>query len=727
MNPAARIDESAQPESRLEWWFFHGRYCGPRTAARHFMVSLFRFQIPQTAGSPATAFSALISTLDPESGRQWTSTRVDHKILDALERPGDGRDVDPFAAAVVLDEVRRFGLPREFHCPPGEPSLQSSPLCFVWADLALQVHAPGILLRFHDPATLSPVTLELSPVVPRLEIDVSAVGEPGEAMNYVSYPVLALEGSVAGQPIQGDAWFDHQWGGCAWVQDAARPPRPRGWDWLGFRLDDGACSVVMSHWDAVSGQEFARHLTLRTAGGEILITREFQWVPTRWWTSTATRVTHPVAWTLRIPQWDAELVFEPLAENQEIRVFGSLRAIWEGAGRLHGHLYGHPVEGTARLEGQGRGYLFDTAGYLRAWAGMVDRELARFLPRNIEEPDLCRFAGPPAWVYEPDSYTSVLSRPLWDLMERDGKRWRAVLSFLLLDALGRDPEPLLDVGFVLPELLHNASLIIDDIQDDSTLRRGHPSIHARYGVDIAISAANTAYFLPMLVVLDHPVLTREEKQGLCEAYQRQLVRAHLGQSFDLYLTHNLSSARLDTWMADSIGPKILQMYALKTAAPVEGLAEAAALLAGASPQVRHAAVRFARSFGLAFQLIDDVKNFSEAPGWGKQRGEDLASGKLTYLILRALELLAPPERACLREILCRPELRHDPAGLRHGIDLVVRSGACEALHREARASVAPEWEAFSRLVPPSSSKSELRMLWEALIEQSIGKQTPLES
>jgi geranylgeranyl pyrophosphate synthase len=270
--------------------------------------------------------------------------------------------------------------------------------------------------------------------------------------------------------------------------------------------------------------------------------------------------------------------------------------------------------------------------------------------------------------------------------------------------------------FVLPELLHNASLIIDDIQDDSALRRGQEAIHRRYGLKVAISAANTAYFLPLLLVLDHAALTAAEKQAICEAYQRQMVRAHLGQSLDIFWSDTLSAAQLEGWMADSIGPKILQMYALKTAAPIEGLAETALVLAGVGPEVRQPVVRFARSMGLAFQLIDDIENFSSSPGWGKQRGEDLRAGKLTYLILRALERLAPPDRGFLRDVLCQPDRRRDAEVLNRGIELVMHSGACQQVREEARALVAPAWEALSLRVPPSSSKTELRFLWESLME-----------
>ncbi len=719
--PLLPFDEPSQPDCKIEWWFFHGRFSGEQVEERYFMASLFRTLLPDRNGPSADAFSALISVLDPATGRQSASSRVDRSLVEALSRP----DADGDAVAA---ELRRYGLPREFECPQAQPSLSRDPLCLHWGDLRLDGQPHGLRLALDEPGTGRPLVFELIPAAPRLVLDAAGtVGEPEEAMQYATWPVMRLRGAAGDLNIAGEGWFDHQWGGQAWFRSQDSPPRARGWDWLGFRLDDGSQGVLMTHWDAGSGRETARHVTLRDPSGRIQVCHSFEWTPLRWWTSVGTRITHPVECRLRVPEWNLELVFAPLADDQEIRVLGPLRAIWEGAGRVRGSMRGRPVEGSARLENQGRGYLSGVSAYLRGWAGLVDRELLRFLPKAMQESDIRRYAGPPAWLHEPSSYTSTLARPLWDLMDRDGKRWRAVFSFLLSDALGRDPKPLLDVVFVLPELLHSASLIIDDIQDDSALRRGQETIHRRYGLDIAISAANTAYFLPLLLVLDHAVLTAAEKQAICETYQRQLVRAHLGQSLDIFWTHSLSAPQLECWMADSIGPKILQMYALKTAAPVEGLAEAAALLAGIGPAARQAVVGFARSMGLAFQLIDDIKNFSGSPGWGKQRGEDLRAGKLTYLILRALEMLAPPDRRCLRDILCQPDRRRDPDVLNRGIELVMRSGACEQVREQARTLVATAWEALSLHVPPSSSKTELRFLWESLVDPSVEDREPLQS
>ncbi|MBI3678733.1 MAG: polyprenyl synthetase family protein [Proteobacteria bacterium] len=722
------IDICARLKSKIEWWFVHGRYSGTSIDQQFFMVSIFRAEIPDANGRPISAYSALISVLDARTGVQHSSSSVDRAALRAIEEPDTARKIDPFTPSVVLDEFRRFGLPREFECPQTPPLLRSAPFDFQWADLKLASDGEDIQLQFDRPGTGVPLRFNLKARSPKLTIDSArSVGEPEEAMHYVTYPQMSLTGCSAGDEVRGEAWLDHQWGGKAWLQSGESSPQVRGWDWLGCVLDDGSTWVLGSHWNVRTREELARHLTVRDAKGRTRAIPLFEWLPTRWWTSPATRVSHPVAWRLRVSALDADLVFTPFADNQEVRVFTPQRAIWEGAGRLHGTVGGKAVHGFARLESQGRGYVFASSDYLRGWTTLVDEQLLKFLPRTIEREHLQLYSNAKAGIGDTAAHTTMLARPLWDLMDRDGKRWRAVLAYLLLDTLGRDPEPLRDLIFTVPELLHNASLIIDDIQDDSSIRRGHEAIHRRYGLGAAISAANTVYFLPLLKVIDHPVLTKDEKQAILEAYTRQLVRAHLGQSMDLYWSQELSVAHLDAWMAQSFPKKILEMYALKTGAPVEGVAQLASLLSGVDRSTENAAVAFAQAFGLAFQLVDDVNNFSESPAWGKRQGEDLHAGKPTYLIVSALEMLGARDQARLRDILCRRELREDPATLAEGIALVIGSGSRERVRQEARDLVVPAWEALSRQVAASSAKAELRFLWESLLGLSYPNQVPVNS
>jgi len=699
----------------VEWWFVHGRLQGKGFRRRYFMVSLFRVRVPGARRGPKPdVFAALISVFDPASGRQRVASLIDRRILGEFAAAPASFKLDPFCPAPVLDELRSYGLPREFEMPDTEPELTPSPFSCRWGDLIFTVKGDCLKLTFPEPGGRLKFRLRLKPQSPRLAV--ISEGEADQSMRIATWPRMQLQGSAGSVPVHGEAWFDHQYGSELWFRTRDSAPRALGWDWIGFNLNDGSSWVVLRRWDAATRTESHRSLIVRQADGTVFRPKSFAWTPVRWWKSTATRAEYPVEWHLEVPDLDTCLDFLPYSDNQEIRVFGSIRAIWEGAGIMQGTSRGKTVAGEARLEGQGYGYILGARDYLSQWAGPVDEELARLLPRQSDSSHLAAVTRGAAAGYEPSAYGNMLARPLWDLMDRDGKRWRGIFACLMLEAFGADSSVYRSVLFAWPELLHNASLIIDDLQDGSPTRRGAETIHLRYGTDVAVGAANTAYFLSLFPVLNHPRLTAKQKLALCTIYQRLMLCAHLGQSQDIFWTRHLTEDCLRDWMRDSMACHIRQMYLLKTAGPVEGLAEVTALIAGAKKRTRDAAMAFARAFGLAYQMIDDINDFSAPPRWGKQRGEDLAGGKVTYLIFRALELLPARDRNRLRTILCRPDLRLSPDIREEGIRLVMRSGACEKVRREARNLVEAAWQEYSRWVPPSAPKTELRLLWEGLLD-----------
>jgi geranylgeranyl pyrophosphate synthase len=268
----------------------------------------------------------------------------------------------------------------------------------------------------------------------------------------------------------------------------------------------------------------------------------------------------------------------------------------------------------------------------------------------------------------------------------------------------------------LAELAHSGSLIIDDIQDHSLLRRGGTCIHARYGKAVAISVANTLYFLSFHHLFGHPHLTRSQQLEIHEIIIKQFTRAHFGQALDLYWTRNLTNENLDQWMNDSLESKIFQMYQLKTAAPLEGLAEAAAVIADADDDVRRACIRFARSMGIAFQIVDDINNFSTSKQWRKKSGEDISEGKVTYVIVNVLKSLEDSDRERFMTILTNKMLRKEDALLGEAVDLVERSGVLEKCRRQAKEMVETEWRGLERLLAPSEPKIFIQTMVHSLLK-----------
>ena len=99
-------------------------------------------------------------------------------------------------------------------------------------------------------------------------------------------------------------------------------------------------------------------------------------------------------------------------------------------------------------------------------------------------------------------------------------------------------------------------------------------------------------------------------------------------------------------------------------------AEICAVIAGAADDARLACMSFGRVFGVAYQIMDDVRNFSRSPNWTKECGEDIAEGKLTFVIVRALKQSSPRDSERLRELLCSKSERRSTDGLADGIRII---------------------------------------------------------
>lgn len=345
----------------------------------------------------------------------------------------------------------------------------------------------------------------------------------------------------------------------------------------------------------------------------------------------------------------------------------------------------------------------------------VDRCVASFFPRRLKPADLRRYLGR-GWEGGPASaHTRMLSRPVWDLMSRRGKRWRPIFGRLLLESLGAPWPPFRDLMTVIPELNHTGSLIIDDIEDNSPLRRGGPAIHLRYGLGPSINAANTVYFLPYRLIHENRRLQEEQKSELYRIMLDQMVRSHFGQSLDLFWSERVRSTKNSGIPSGLTAGEILGIYELKTAAGIAGLAEYAAVLARAPAPRRRACVNFSRRFATAFQIADDVLGLAAGPDWRKQPGEDLAEGKITYVVFRALEKLSTLDRRRLFRILKTPPARRKKNSLREGMELVGSSGALEICRREALEMAENGWRKFRRAVADSRPRRELRRLCDALL------------
>jgi len=242
-----------------------------------------------------------------------------------------------------------------------------------------------------------------------------------------------------------------------------------------------------------------------------------------------------------------------------------------------------------------------------------------------------------------------------------GKRLRARLALTACEALGGASRHGIAFGAAV-ELLHNATLVHDDVQDGDTFRRGAPTLWAAHGTAQAINAGDFLLMLPYLAVAEVP---GHLQGGLCRALAHHAIRTVRGQMAELDL---LPEERLG-WRdyTEAIAGKTGALIGL----PVCG----AALISGASwPYAQRLSLAFER-LGVLFQLQDDVLDLYGDKGRA-QVGCDLFEGKVSALVVAHLER-HPQDRERLLGLLRAPRVSTRPEDVRATIVAFRQSGALE--------------------------------------------------
>lgn len=353
----------------------------------------------------------------------------------------------------------------------------------------------------------------------------------------------------------------------------------------------------------------------------------------------------------------------------------------------------------------------DIVSVLKEKKPEIDAAVERIIPRKFDEKKITFVCEKPRYEYDIETATEVLSKPIWNLLDRGGKRWRPALFLLVYEAVsGRKPPAEVQDVSALCEVVHNGSLVVDDIEDDSQLRRGKPCLHKLYGVDVAVNAGNAMYYLPLLsIIRNKNKFSSELREKAFEIYAQELINIHFGQGFDIW------------WHKGKKQPsekQYLQMCAYKTGTLARLSAKLGALFGGGSEEQMENLGLFAEALGLAFQISDDILNLvGEKFGELKGVGEDIHEGKRTLLVIRALEKLPPKEGSRLREIL--DSHPNDQKTIDEAIELIKKTGAIDYAREFARKLVHEGWKSADKSLKESWAKSVLKALADYTIERKI--------
>lgn len=220
----------------------------------------------------------------------------------------------------------------------------------------------------------------------------------------------------------------------------------------------------------------------------------------------------------------------------------------------------------------------------------------------------------PSSLYEPASF--ILSNP--------GKRLRPVLVLFSAKAAGGSFDKAYNAALSV-EMLHNFTLVHDDIMDNADKRRGRPTLHVKYDLSTAILAGD------VLLAVAYEYLRRDlngTAAAVVESFTRGLVEVCEGQSLDKEFEVR-RTVSLNEYM---------MMIQKKTAALSKMCCEMGGLLAGGNESTVTALSNYGNNLGLAFQIQDDILDIlADEETLGKPVGGDLIEGKKTFLFLNALE------------------------------------------------------------------------------------------
>lgn len=296
-----------------------------------------------------------------------------------------------------------------------------------------------------------------------------------------------------------------------------------------------------------------------------------------------------------------------------------------------------------------------------------------------------------------DGSRSPLDASLAQLIAAGGKRIRPRLALLTGALLAARPAPLLYLAAAI-EMLHTATLIHDDLVDGASLRRGVETLNARESAAASVLVGDFAFTRAARLVL------ATESLSAIDMFTAAMATIVDGELTQLARPRGISNQEeYFSW----IGAKTAALFELSTGAP--------ALLSQADVEAASSACRFGYAIGMAFQIMDDVLDFTgNAARLGKPSGQDLRQGILTLPALIYLE--AHPDDPSLHLLINRQRLPE--AELAQLVDSIRQSGSIEGAVEIAHGYVCEGLDALDQL-PDGSERPALEKIARSIIDKNL--------
>jgi geranylgeranyl diphosphate synthase, type II len=321
---------------------------------------------------------------------------------------------------------------------------------------------------------------------------------------------------------------------------------------------------------------------------------------------------------------------------------------------------------------------------------MVDRSLASLAKRGepVDLRDACRY-----------------------VLTGGGKRVRSALVLLSCEAVGGNIRDAVAAGAAV-EIMHNFTLVHDDIMDNAPRRRGKPTVHVKWSMNTALLVGDVLLALAYASLLK----TRKGNIGaLVDIFTRGVIEVCEGQALDLAFEHRPSVTVSDYF----------RMIERKTGRLITTSTHVGGLIGGGTPAQIAALRRFGHYLGRAFQIQDDLLDVvAVEQEFGKAIGGDIVEGKKTFLLLRTRERASPADRRMIDDTIRRAKHRRvplSPRARRQVVDgmtaLYRKHGVLEEARHEVEKNTRNALRSLHAL-PPTGARSMLEWLANRLVHRS---------
>ncbi|KEG06817.1 polyprenyl synthase [Trypanosoma grayi] len=702
--------------SPLQWWYLNA-HLRDRKGEKEFsfFASFFRQKRGFDSYKDQEYSSACTwALIDVGEEKYYADSLLDHKatsiIAERLEvSSNSGSDIN-HSESVILEMAKKGHLPRPDRAMKRAAVYNKSRLEINYDDeCRITGEGDGDKRRYtvhhHNPLRGITVDLEFSARTgPVLHGNDGIVNN----MFYYYYPSMEVKGRIQiGDLItyvEGDGWYDREYGGS---EDETGRDALDSWTWFSLRLSNGSQLSIFDIVDAVTGKKKEILAVLTSDNGERRLCHDITVNESDWWTSLVTFLEYPLKYHIEVPSLGVSLDVRAAFSHQEFVTVVVSGGFYEGRVNGDGKCNGSPVNVIGFCEQKCFNSKGDISKLLKNVGRFVGKTLSNIYPLEttdewIAQNVLGRYCTHKGVVSR--DVCDTLFRPIRSIIDRGGKAWRSLVLVSSCNALSRDYFDCTRY-IAIAELLHVGSLVIDDIEDESTIRRGGRTAHIDFGVPIAINAGTACYFMAVSLAEVH-LLPVEKANRVYELYFDVMKAGHAGQGLDIRGLGSLMPDVVRTGNSIPLHDALQAIHTYKTGAVAGAICHVACILCDANKEVTSAMESFGLSLGLAFQIVDDALNVKGFEGDLKEAGEDIRDGKITYPVAKAMGRLTLSQRERIWEIL--QEHTSDCGKIKEVVDLLNSVNAIDDCLEEARNIVDEKWEVLDPLLEDSLPKVMMR-------------------